>query len=39
VNQAFLGARISLGWFRIHLEAQWAADLVSYGATAGFKFP
>jgi hypothetical protein len=39
VNQAFLGARLSLGWFRIHLEGQWAAGLASYAATAGFKFP
>lgn len=39
VNQAFLGARLSLGWFRIHLEAQWGAGIVSYAGTAGFKFP
>ena len=39
VLQTFLGARLSLGWFRIHVEAQWAADTVTYGATAGFKFP
>jgi len=39
VNQAFAGARFSLGWFRIHLEAQWATGIVSYAASAGFKFP
>jgi hypothetical protein len=39
VNEAFLGARLSLGWFRIHGEALWGAGIVSYALTAGFKFP
>jgi len=39
LNIRFAGARFSLGWFRIHLEAQWATGIVSYAASAGFKFP
>jgi len=39
VNEAFLGARLSFGWFRLHGEALWGAGIVSYALTAGLKFP